>query len=60
MDQMKMPWWCFHQEQLAVALATREAERMKEGATEQQAKDETQIVAEFLASESAKRMRGDV
>lgn len=33
---------------LAQALAAREAERQREGATEQQAKDETQIVAEFL------------
>lgn len=55
-----MPWWCFHQEQLAAALAAREAERMKQGATEQQAKDETQIVAEFLASSPAMRLRGDL
>lgn len=60
MNQMKMPWWVFHQEQLAVALAAREAERVKEGATEQQAKDETLIIVQFLASESATRMRGDV
>lgn len=60
MDQMKMPWWVFHQEQLAAALAAREAERTKEGATEQQAKDETQVIAQFLASESAARLRGDV
>lgn len=59
MNQMRMPWWAFHQEQLAAALAAREAERMKEGATEQQARDETQIVAQFLASESATRLRGD-
>lgn len=59
MDKMKMAWWVFHQEQLAVALAAREAERMNEGATEQQARDETQIVAEFLGSESAVRLRGD-
>jgi hypothetical protein len=60
MNQMKMPWWVFHQEQLAAALAAREAERVKQGATEQQAKDETQIIAAFLASESAARLRGDV
>lgn len=59
MKSMTMPWWVFHQEQLAAALAAREAERVKEGATEQQAKDETQIVAGFLASEAAKRLRGD-
>lgn len=33
---------------LAGALAAREAERQREGATEQQAKDETQVVLEFL------------
>lgn len=59
MNQMKMAWWCFHQEQLAAALAAREAERVKQGATEQQAKDETQIVAEFLASWAARPLRGD-
>jgi hypothetical protein len=57
---MKMPWWVFHQEQLAAALAAREAERVQQGATEQQAKDETQIVAAFLASECSARLRGDV
>jgi hypothetical protein len=56
---MKMPWWVFHQEQLAAALAAREAERQKEGVTEQQAKDETQIIAQFLASEAARPLRGD-
>lgn len=60
MSQMKMPWWVFHQEQLAAALAAREAERQKEGATEQQAKDETLIIVQFLASEAAARLRGDV
>lgn len=33
---------------LAQALAAREAERQGEGATLQQAQDETQIVAQFL------------
>ncbi len=33
---------------LAQALAAREAERQRDGASEQQAKDETQIVAEFI------------
>lgn len=60
MNQMKMAWWVFHQEQLAAALAAREAERQKEGATEQQAKDETTIVVQFLASETALCLRGDV
>lgn len=60
MSQITMPWWCFHQEQLVAALAAREAERMKEGVTEQQAKDETQIVVQFLASAAARQLRGDV
>lgn len=59
MNQMSMPWWFFHQEQLAARLAAREAERVRDGATEQQAKDETQIIAEFLASEAARPLRGD-
>lgn len=50
-----MRYWVFHEEMLAGALADREAERVKEGATEQQAKDETQIVAQFLTSEAARR-----
>ena len=53
-----MRYWVFHEEALAAALAAREAERMKEGATEQQAKDETIIVAQFLTSEAAKRLLG--
>lgn len=57
---MTMPWWCFHQEQLAARLAAHEAERVKQGATEQQAKDETQIIASFLASDAARLLRGDV
>ncbi len=53
-----MRYWVFHEEHLAAALAAREAERIKEGATEEQAKDETLIVAQFLTSESAKNLLG--
>lgn len=48
-----MNWWVFHEEMLASALAAREAERQKAGATEQQAKDETQVVIEFLRASPA-------
>ena len=54
-----MRYWVFHEEQLAVALVAREAERQGQGATEQQAKDETQIVVEFLASASARDITGE-
>jgi hypothetical protein len=53
-----MRYWVFHESQLSAALAAREAERMKEGATEQQAKDETLIVAQFLTSEAARPLFG--
>lgn len=53
-----MRYRVFHEEQLAAALAAREAERMKEGATEQQAKDETSIVVQFLISGAARRCLG--
>jgi hypothetical protein len=54
-----MRYWVFHEEMLAAALAAREAERAKEGATEQQAKDETLVILQFLSSEAALRLRGD-
>lgn len=53
-----MKWWTFHEEMLARALAAREAERQGQGATEQQAKDDTQTVVAFLASESAQYLLG--
>lgn len=53
-----MRYWVFHDQQLSAALAAREGERQKQGATEQQAKDETAIVVEFLASDAAKNLRG--
>ena len=48
-----MRYWVFHEEMLAKALAAREAERTQQGASEQQAKDETLIVVQFLASPAA-------
>ncbi len=53
-----MKYWVFHEEMLAVALSAREAEREQQGATEQQAKDETQTIVQFLASEGALGLRG--
>lgn len=55
---MTVRYWVFHEQQLAAALATREAERQKEGASEQQAKDETMIVLQFLASDPGAKLRG--
>lgn len=43
-----MRYWVFHEDQLDQMLAAREAERMKDGATEQQVKDETVTIKEFL------------
>jgi len=43
-------WWCFHENQLDDQLAAREAKRRQDGATEQQAKDETFTIKEFLVS----------
>lgn len=43
-----MRYWVFHEEMLDQMLAAREAERAKAGATEQQAKDETVVIKEFL------------
>ena len=60
MKQMSMRWWVFHEEQLSNALAAHEAVRMKHGATEQQARDETVSIVQFLQSEAAARLRGDV
>ena len=43
-----MKIFVFSEATLSQALAAREAERQREGATDQQAKDETQVVLEFL------------
>ena len=45
-----MKWWAFHEEMLDSELALREAKRLQDGATEQQARDETVTIKEFLAS----------
>lgn len=54
-----MRYWVFHEQALVDCLALREAERIKEGATEQQAKDETVVIVQFLASPVAQKLRGD-
>lgn len=43
-----MKCFVFTEDTLAQALAARESQRQAEGASEQQAKDETQIVLEFF------------
>ena len=48
-----MAYWVFNDETLAAALALHETARMNQGATEQQAKDETLIIAQFLGSPAA-------
>lgn len=52
-----MKWWAFHEEMLDSELALREARRQQEGASEQQAKDETVTIKAFLAG-SAKLLGG--
>ena len=53
-----MRYWIFHDEMLAAALTHFEARRMGKGASEQQAKDDTQVIAQFLASPEAKKLIG--
>lgn len=50
-----MKYWVFHEEMLSKALAEHEAARIRDGATEQQAKDDTATVLAFLAGEAARR-----
>lgn len=57
---MSARYWVFEEIRLSAALVAREAERQKEGATEQQAKDETVMIVQFLASEAAAQLRGGV
>lgn len=45
-----MRYWVFHEDMLGAALAAYEARRQSEGATEQQAKDDTAVIAAFLGS----------
>jgi hypothetical protein len=42
--------WVFHEEQLDLMLAARTAERQKEGATVQQAVDESFTIKQFLVA----------
>jgi hypothetical protein len=49
--------WVFHEEKLDSALAAREARRVKEGATEQQARDETFTIRAFLAESAELQMQ---
>ena len=46
--------WAFNDLMLAKALAEHEARLQRDGASEQQAKDETQAIALFLASPEAR------
>ena len=52
-----MKYWVFEEGNLSAALAAHEATRQREGASEQQAKDETQVILAFLGGEAA-RERG--
>ena len=56
-----MKYWVFHEGSLSSALAAHEAKRQRDGATEQQAKDETQVILDFLTGDIVERrkMRGD-
>ena len=54
---MTMPYWVFHEEMLDKMLAAREAERQRQGATEQQTKDETVLIKTFLLESIM--LRGD-
>lgn len=54
-----MLYWVFHAEQLDKALATFEAARIQQGATEAQAKDDAAIVRAFLVSAEAAALRGN-
>jgi len=49
-----MRFWVFSADMLMSALAAREAMRQGEGATEQQAKDETQAIVAFLTGDEAR------
>ncbi len=53
-----MIWWVFHEGQLDEALALREADTVNHGATEQQARDDTFTIKQFLVSEHARKLIG--
>jgi hypothetical protein len=50
-------YWVFNNEMLEAALAAFEARRQGEGASEQQARDETAIIKMFLTSAEAERAK---
>lgn len=52
-----MTYWVFHDVQLDQALAAFEARRQGDGATEQQAKDESAVIKLFLFSAEAGRAK---
>ncbi len=49
-----MTFWLFTKEMLGNALTAHEAERQAEGATEQQAKDETMVILAFISGNAAR------
>lgn len=52
-----MRYWVFNEQQLADALAAHEATRQRENhITEQQAKDESQVVLTFLSSAAVRHL----
>ncbi len=51
-----MRYWVFQEAMLDEELAAREAERQRDGASEQQARDETVTIKEFLVR--AARLQG--
>lgn len=54
-----MAWWVFGADKLDIALAEHVARRMREGITEQQAKDEAAVIKLFLVSAEARQLRGE-
>lgn len=53
-----MMYWVFHAEMLDKALAEFVARRMREGASELQAKDEAALVKLFLVADESKALLG--
>jgi hypothetical protein len=50
-------YWVFNASQLDQALAGFEARRQREGASEQQVRDETTVIKTFLISPEAERAK---
>lgn len=53
-----MIWWIFNEQQLDECLAQLEAELIRAGATEQQAKDEVFSIKAFLVSPGSAKLIG--